>query len=75
MFGFSIMKLLFTVAAVVVIWQGFKWLNRRNELNQQRQEEIPRGKPEARHSAEVEDMVQCPDFGAYVPKDVRHSCG
>ena len=75
MFGFSIMKLLFTVAALVVIWQGFKWLNRRNELNRKRQEEISRGKPQAQHSADVEDMVECPNCGAYVPNDDRHSCG
>ena len=28
MFGFSITKLLFTIAAIVVVWNGFKWYNR-----------------------------------------------
>jgi hypothetical protein len=31
MFGFSITKLLFTIAAVFVVWKGFKWFNRLRE--------------------------------------------
>ena len=75
MFGFSIMKVLVTIAVVVVVWQGFKWLNRRNALNQRRAEEMPREKPQSTRRAEVEDMVQCPDCGAYVPQGSRHDCG
>ena len=32
MFGFSIMKILFTIAIVVLVWQGFKWLKRRETV-------------------------------------------
>jgi hypothetical protein len=31
MFGFSITKLLFTIAVVFVVWKGFKWFNRLRE--------------------------------------------
>ena len=31
MFGFSITKLLFTIAAVYVVWKGFTWFNRLRE--------------------------------------------
>ena len=31
MFGFSITKLIFTIAAIIVVWNGFKWYNRMQE--------------------------------------------
>lgn len=79
MFGlFSLPKILFTVAIVVAVWQGFKWLNRRNELQQRRADEVERDAAKAASRAErdeVEDMVQCPDCGAFVPKGGDHRCG
>ena len=31
MFGFSLTKLLFTIVAVFLVWNGFKWFNRMQE--------------------------------------------
>ena len=74
MFGFSIWKILFTVAVVVVVWQGFKMLNRRAEV-QQRDKSQPRAQaPESQAQPGVEEMVQCPDCGAYVAKGSGHRC-
>jgi len=75
MFGiFSLPKILFTIAAVAAIWYGFKWMNRRAQVRQ-RQAEQPRAKaPEANAQPEVEEMVQCPDCGAYVAKGSGHRC-
>ncbi|MEK9753492.1 MAG: hypothetical protein VW338_09830 [Rhodospirillaceae bacterium] len=75
MFGFSLPKILFTVVIIVVVWQAFKWLNRRGELQQRRAEEVERDAATRARSAEVEDMVQCPDCGAYVPQGSNHRCG
>jgi len=73
MFGFSIMKVLFTIAVVIVVWQGFKWLKRRDELQSQRaQDEVERESAAAR--ADIEDMVPCPDCGAYIAKGSNHRC-
>jgi hypothetical protein len=74
MFGFSITKLLFTVAIIVIVWQAFKWLGRRGELQRRRAEEVARETQEAANRPQVEDMVQCPDCGAYVPQDGKHRC-
>ena len=52
MFGFSIMKILFTIAIVVVVWQGFKWLKRRETV-----EAVNAKKSLNRESASARDDV------------------
>ena len=74
MFGFSITKILFTIAVIVVVWQGFKWLNRKGQLQQERTDEVGRDAGRAQAQPEVEEMVQCPDCGAYVAKGGGHKC-
>ena len=71
MFGFSIFKIFFTVAMVVLVWQAFKWLKRREGMIK------ARGQGSLRAEAEeaVEEMIQCPDCGAYVAKGSGHICG
>ena len=73
MFGFSIMKILFTIGVVVAVWQGFKWLKRREAVADARARENPRAES-ARAQAGVEEMVPCPDCGAYVAKGSGHRC-
>jgi len=73
MFGFSIMKLLFTALVVVAVWQGFKWLKRREEL-QNRRAETDLGSQSKAAQPDVEEMVPCPDCGAYIAKGSNHRC-
>ena len=40
MFGFSILKILFTLAVIIIVWQGFKWLNQRKRVVQERAEKL-----------------------------------
>jgi len=80
MFGlFSLPKLLFTAAVIAAVLYGFKWLNRR----QQMQAEDQGGKPKANVGGaqrpaeaqpDIEEMVPCPDCGAYVAKGSDHRC-
>ncbi len=51
MFGFSLLKLLFTVAVVVIVWQGYKWFDRLQ--NQRAQAD------RLRSGQGSEDMVKC----------------
>ena len=80
MFGlFSISKILVTAAIILAVWYGFKWLGQRQQIQKQAARESVRkgGSASKRGSSgpEVEDMVQCPDCGSYVPDDGRHKCG
>ena len=74
MFGISALKILFTIAVAIIVWQGFKWLNQRKEVIQERAEEITRENKQSQSKTQAEDMVECPDCGAYVPKSSNHSC-
>lgn len=72
MFGFSLFKIIFTIAIVVAVWQGFKYLGRlqerrdnRTDLHDKKGDKSPPG---------VEDMEQCPVCSAYTPRGSK-SCG
>ena len=77
MFGFSLIKLLFTILAVIVVWQGFKLYRRREaaRLAEQRRQSVDRGAA-ARASADgIEQTQPCPVCGAYVPLRGATPCG
>ena len=85
MLGFSIQKLLFTVAVVVAVWYGFKWVGRmkkirdreaKDRLNRERQggggaDAGSSGAP----SGGAEEMVECPVCGAFVASQGATACG
>ena len=85
MFGLSLTKILFTLAVVVIVWQGYKWLGRMQTRRDAIARETARGSGRggrataaaaaAPSSAEVEDMVECTICGAFVPARGAVSCG
>ncbi len=77
MFGFSLTKLLFTILAVVIVWQGFKLYQRREaaRLAEKRRQSVDHGGA-ARPPAEgIEETRPCPVCGAYVPLRGATPCG
>ncbi len=68
MFGFSIYKILFTIAVIVVVWQSFKWLKRRENMMSGRSRKFF-GSGTVKADDDVEDLVWCPKRKAYVPKE------
>ena len=76
MFGLSLMKLLFTAAVVVLVWQGYRWWQRngRRSVGARRGGEL-RGRRRNRESAPVEDMTRCTVCGDYVPASAARACG
>ncbi len=86
MFGFSLTKILFTLAVIIIVWQGYKWLGRMQTRRDAIARETARGRGRggratattnaaAPSSAEVEDMVECTVCGAFVPARGAVSCG
>ncbi len=79
MFGlFSLPKILFTVLVVCAVWYGFKWLARRQSVvdSEARANFKRRTASESKSNDgdTIEDMVECPDCGAFVAKGSRHNC-
>ncbi len=88
MLGFSIQKLLFTVAVVVAIWYGFKWVGRMKEIRDKEAKDRLRrdagggnGSGGASGGAPVdapvdaEEMIECAVCGAFVAVRGAKSCG
>ena len=74
MFGFSITKLLFTIAAVVIVWQGFKLYNRQQEVRSAKKANRMDQK-KAKPVSDAEEMVKCPVCESYVSQASAVSCG
>ena len=77
MFGFSLSKLILTAIIVYVVWQGFKYLQRRQELDAQlEREKVRAARRESQGSSDpVEDMVRCKVCDSFVPSKGTRSCG
>jgi len=78
MFGFSLFKLLFTVAVIVLIWYGFKWVgrvqaNREAEHRARlRQGRMPAEDTSAKSTAH--DMLKCAICGDFVSPEATSGC-
>ena len=79
MFGFSLSKLLFTVAVVLVVWYGFKMVGRldRKRKAKARKPARQRSNPAPAEAAalDAEDMIACSVCGTYVSALGARSCG
>jgi len=91
MFGFSLSKALFTILVVVVVWGAFKYYSRafgddsrggrpslREKVERAAQDAVRKrmGEQEARSSSgQTEDLVRCPNCGAYRPQGTACDCG
>ena len=84
MFGFSLTKLLFTLAAVIVVWNGFKWYNRMQEnravdggdaKRRAENKSAPGAEQKAGAVGDAEEMIKCPVCETYVSSASAVSCG
>jgi len=85
MFGFSIQKLLFTVAVVMAVWYGFKWLGQMKIKREKDRARVRRGAKTggaARMRADsdddaddAEEMRECDACGSFVATRGARSCG
>ncbi len=83
MFGFSLTKLLFTAAAIAIVWYGFKWFARYQEVQAENRKFVRQNsgggaaKRTAAESAtpEAEDMVACAACSSFVVAGRAKNCG
>lgn len=84
MFGFSLQKLLVLAAIVAIVWYGFKYVGRLQQMRdasnvpRARKRRWPGRAQRAEPPAEgptAEDMVQCAICDAYVPARGTSGCG
>ena len=86
MLGFSIQKLLFTVAVVVAVWYGFKWVGRMKVIREKEaKDKLRRGAggsgggagsaDSSSATGDAEEMVECAVCGAFVALQGAKDCG
>ena len=77
MFGFSIQKLLFTIAVIVIVWYGFKLIGRLDKKRKARLRSDRRGHsaPPPQTGTGTENLVACTICGTFVSSQGVRSCG
>ncbi len=86
MLGFSIQKLLFTVAVVLAVWYGFKWVGRMKVIREKEaKDKLRRGAggsgggagsaDSSSATGDAEEMVECAVCGAFVAAKGAKDCG
>lgn len=74
MFGFGLTKLLLLIAVVLAVWQGFRYVQRREALRAG--EELRRLRREKEAGARaVEELEACRVCGTFVPSRGAKRCG
>lgn len=78
MLGLSLGKLLFLAIVITVVWYGFKYVQRVEEVRRALRREMERRQGRAQpgpRTIKAEDLVKCAHCGAYVPANSANSCG
>lgn len=78
MLGLSLGKLLILILLIGIVWYGFKYVQRVEEIRQRLRRQMDgqgRGAGQDGNSRVAEDLVKCPRCGAYVAAKSRASCG
>jgi len=79
MLGLSIGKLLFLIAAILIVWYGFKHVHRveavRRAILREMQARRSGTRPARNAALPAEDLVKCEGCGAYVAARGTTPCG
>jgi hypothetical protein len=78
MFGLNLGKLILLAIIIVVVWYGYRYMQRIEAVRRAFREELTRrqqaaGRPS--QPAQAEDLVKCGTCGAYVPSRHASACG
>ena len=67
-------KFVITVAIILIIWYGFKWLDRRRTIKKTSDDNDKLGSKKNSKGDAVKEMIKCSKCGAYFPDDSEHDC-
>ena len=67
-------KFLITIAIVLIVWYGFKWLDRRRKIRSKMGQVGVNLDDAVDDKMPIKEMIKCPKCGAYVPEDDRQNC-
>ena len=74
MFGFSLPKLIVLVIILFVVWHGFKWMARVNQVRERREAERDR-LAASKAASGAQDMVRCAVCDTFVTARGARHCG
>ncbi len=72
---FSLGKLLVLAIILAVVWYGWKYVQRVEQVRRTLRDEIERRRTGTPPSRPAEDLVKCAVCATYVPARGAHSCG
>lgn len=78
MLGLSLGKLFLLAVIIVIVWFGFKYAQRVEQVKRMLREEMRRRQQASRSGAQAlaaEDLVKCRQCGAYVAARSASACG
>jgi hypothetical protein len=76
MFGLSFGKLVVLAVIILVVWYGFKYVSRVEEVKRALRRAAEEKQPQpARRAPAAEDLVKCAGCGAYVAAQGAAPCG
>lgn len=78
MLGLSLGKLLLLALIIAIVWYGFKYMQRVEDVRRALRQEMERRRKSGRsgpRSIEAEDLVKCARCGAYVAAEGATNCG
>ncbi len=74
MLGFSLQKLIALAAIIALVWYGFRWLSRYQQVRKDREKDRLARARKAAPERTGEDLEPCPRCGAFVPAGGPHEC-
>jgi uncharacterized protein len=75
MFGLSLGKLLVLAGLILIVWYGFKYVNRVEAVKNVRRREREQVPPTSARTAQAEDLVRCETCNSYVAAHSAAACG
>ena len=69
-----LLKFLLTLGLVLAVWYGFKFFYRLQKISRDKANSRVESSEREAGNFGIENMIKCPNCGAYVPDNGNHEC-